>query len=212
MSECVSFTCDYTCGGYWSGCRAYSCVDMVPVTAIVDRVTITDTEGICTHTVTKINDYSGSWSDHGAILRDYHEYTNVAANEGNVVYDEHIKDLRDAINEERYRRYNSGFASYTGLNQKVWTADIATGTNISLAVSELSAAINEIQSGSVNIYPNSGEVVNSSHIDSVRKSIETLRKSCICDTDCGSNTVCACYCDCGCNYSDRKLKRNIRDI
>lgn len=210
MSTCTSFTCPSRCSGYWYGCRAYSCVDMPAVTPSAQRITISDTDGICTHIVTKINDYSGAWSDGGSALRNYQEASH-PANIYQTVYNEHIIDLRDAINEERLRRRNSGFVSYSGLNKETWSISVVS-ENLPAAISELSSSINEIQSGAVSVYPVVGQYIDSTHIDRVRKAIESLRKSCICDTDCGSNTVCSCYCNCGCNYSDVRLKRNIRNI
>jgi len=215
MPDCSSFTCTTTCAGYWSGCYTYSCIDFAPVTDVANRVTISDPDGLCGHSVTRLNEYSNVWSDYGSVLRNYFEYTTVPANKTQQVYNEHIQDLRDAINEERKRRLDSGMPQWAGLVKKVWTVDITTGgvDVIAAALTELTNTINsDIQAGSLAVTPNSGTKVLSSHIDTIRKKIEDFRKSCICDTDCGSNTTCACYCDCGCNYSDERLKRNIRSL
>lgn len=211
MANCTSFTCPSRCVGYWSGCRTYSCIDKAPVSPVANRYTIVDNNGICTHVVTRIHQHSSAWNSSGNTAnRQYYE-VSVPANTGQDVYNDHIIDLRDAINEERHRRRYSGVAAYAGLTKENFVQNV-TGNTISAAIGELSSAINDIQAGSSNVYPNFGDLVDGEHIDRIRKSIETLRKSCICDTDCGSNTTCACYCDCGCNYSDIRLKRNIRDI
>ncbi len=212
MPTCSSFTCSSVCKGYWSGCYSYSCINVAPVTPRGSWITITDDDGFCLHLATRINDYSGAWSDYGSSLRNYYEYTTSRADEGFIAYAQHIKDLRDAINEERRRRYLSGASQYSGLSKKTWTADITTNINAGV-IDELRDAINEIQSGSVGVDPSTGEVAESyPDVDRIRYKIEQYRKSCVCDTDCGSNSQCSCYCDCGCNYSDMRLKEDIRSL
>lgn len=212
MPDCASFVCTSTCAGFWAGCYIYSCINVAPVTAVGSQVTIL---GTCSHVVTRINEYNGSWSDYGGTLRNYYEATTVPADKGQLIYSQHVKDLRDAINEERYRRRFSGSPTWASLTKKTWTVDIVTGTPtvISDAIDEMRDAINEIQAGSSSVDPNTGNIVKENpDIDSLRIKIEQFRKSCVCDTDCGSNAVCACYCDCGCNYSDERLKRDIRSL
>lgn len=46
----------------------------------------------------------------------------------------------------------------------------------------------------------------------LRNRYDTLRQDCICNADCSCNAVCACHNDCGCNYSDERLKENIKFI
>lgn len=41
---------------------------------------------------------------------------------------------------------------------------------------------------------------------------DSMRTSCICNSDCSCNLVCACHNDCGCNYSDERLKENIEFV
>jgi hypothetical protein len=39
-----------------------------------------------------------------------------------------------------------------------------------------------------------------------------IRQNCICNSDCSCNNICSCHNDCGCNYSDPRLKTEIRPL
>ena len=58
----------------------------------------------------------------------------------------------------------------------------------------------------------SGNTVDASAWNSILSHYNTLRQDCICNSDCHCNTVCTCYGNCDCNYSDERLKENIKLI
>lgn len=55
-----------------------------------------------------------------------------------------------------------------------------------------------------------GAIVDDGNWISLRDKYNLLRQDCICNSDCACNNVCACHNDCGCNYSDERLKTNIK--
>ena len=55
-----------------------------------------------------------------------------------------------------------------------------------------------------------GQIIPASHWANIRARYDTVRTECICNSDCACNLVCACHNDCGCNYSDERLKENIK--
>ena len=61
--------------------------------------------------------------------------------------------------------------------------------------------------------PNSysdGTLVEDTHWSTLLTKYNTMRQDCICNSDCSCNAVCNCHNDCGCNYSDERLKENIK--
>ena len=46
----------------------------------------------------------------------------------------------------------------------------------------------------------------------VLASYNLIRQDCICNSDCSCNNVCACHNNCDCNYSDERLKENIKFV
>jgi hypothetical protein len=59
---------------------------------------------------------------------------------------------------------------------------------------------------------NTGTTIQDTHWTRLLSKYNTLRQDCICNSDCACNLVCACHNDCGCNYSDQRLKENIKFI
>jgi hypothetical protein len=62
---------------------------------------------------------------------------------------------------------------------------------------------------SPNSYAN-GELVEDTHWSVLLAKYNTMRQDCICNSDCACNAVCSCHGNCGCNYSDERLKENIK--
>lgn len=59
-------------------------------------------------------------------------------------------------------------------------------------------------------YYGDGALVDDGNWSSLLTKYNYLRQDCICNSDCACNLVCACHNDCGCNYSDIRLKQNIK--
>lgn len=61
--------------------------------------------------------------------------------------------------------------------------------------------------------PNSydaGNLIEDTHWSTLLTKYNTMRQDCICNSDCSCNAVCYCHNDCACNYSDKRLKENIK--
>jgi hypothetical protein len=123
-------------------------------------------------------------------------YTEIAlgseANQGLLSLNEHITDLRNSVDQERFER--RGLA-------KVWNGTpVNPGTLIDNShLLSLKSAINTMRFLVFDDYSEGGTAFPL-HIDNLRKAIENLRKECICNGNCGQHLVCACYNDCGCVY------------
>jgi hypothetical protein len=57
-----------------------------------------------------------------------------------------------------------------------------------------------------------GTKVQITHWTELKARYDVIRQDCICNSDCSCNNVCSCHNDCGCNYSDQRLKENIKFI
>ncbi len=144
-----------------------------------------------------------------------------------------IEDLRTKITDEltRYKTHltNSntinhfGGISYqaqTAINSSrlIYAADIngmesmVTATNnVNEPVGSNYAAYTNPADGTT--APNSysaGGGITASHWTTLRDKYNIMRQDCICNSDCTCNAVCNCHRDCGCNYSDERLKQNIK--
>jgi|LWDU01.1.fsa_nt_gi hypothetical protein len=69
------------------------------------------------------------------------------------------------------------------------------------------------------VYPRrevDGLTIQDTDWDNVAESVvvkyNIIRQNCICNSDCSCNAVCSCHNDCGCNYSDPRLKTEIRPL
>lgn len=228
MPTCRSYACNDKCNGYWSGCRNYGCVDYAPL-PIQD--TIADSDGVCGHTVTRICTSVTAWSywqedvgcsntsvytSRAGTLAQYKEVTaGSEADTGELSLDEHVEDLRTAINEERRRRGLAATGGLTDPGNFTWTpaGDLQGDTIDHTIISELVSNVNTIVAGWItDVEALEDDVISSYHIDRIRQRVEGLRKDCISYKVCAPNTVCSCYCHCNCHYSDERLKENIRSI
>lgn len=122
---------------------------------------------------------------------------------GDTIYDENIERLAGSINHERGRRGIADFPfdfPLTGSGEST-PGDLIYGNNATQEMfKDIKTAINQIASGYVTYTVVDGSPVPWASIRQARNRIDTLRASCICNSDCGGHLVCACYNDCGCYY------------
>ncbi len=134
-----------------------------------------------------------------------------------VVRDEHINELRTAINDEKARR---------GEVSETFTDTIAVGGVIKgLYVEELQATIEAMKSFTwVEAYTNlAGSTIKDEYFTELRTNVNTVEAECLCDCNyctcdcnyctCNCNYGCTCNCNhsctCNCAYSDERLKIEI---
>lgn len=126
---------------------------------------------------------------------------------------EMMNKMRAAIKSERDSRNNHSRFTVTDLDGvDVTTNDPVKATDLE----SLKTCINSMVSGgydntstTLNDIYAPGALIQQSHFDNIRTKITELGHDCICNSDCGNNSVCSCYNDCGCNYSDERLKQDI---
>jgi len=121
------------------------------------------------------------------------------------IKNEHINELREAIDTERVRR---GFGQY-------WNgADVGVGVKIEdTDASSLRAALAEVKSGltwtNINSIVENVTPVDETHIDEARANINIAEAECLCYCNyactCNCNYACTCNCNyactCNCNYA-----------
>lgn len=131
---------------------------------------------------------------------------------GYTVYDENMDRLAGSINDERIRRGISAYSfdNITGSNEGTGTIIYGLNSSNQERMLEIKNSINGISSGYVTYSIIDGTPLTWAQISEAKNKINALRATCICHSDCGGHLVCGCYGDCGCNYSDKRLKKNIR--
>jgi len=149
-------------------------------------------------------------------------FTDNPADSSDEIEDDHIDELRAAINLENTRRglgaigCGDATAGDTILDDE-WD-DMYTGIDTiddnpggSCSHSNLSWSYNP---------KNAGDAILVATINELRDNIDSLSTECICDCNwscpCNCNWSCPCNCNwtcpCNCNYSDEELKENIVPI
>lgn len=118
--------------------------------------------------------------DHSITARQSSAYTT-----STLVQNEHVNDMETMVYDGNITRER------VGVNYATLTA---VGTNSGITKSSYS----------------DGQTILASHWTTLKSRYDTLRQDCICNSDCSCNLVCACHNDCGCNYSDMRLKNNIK--
>jgi len=156
--------------------------------------------------------------------------TEFAVTSGRVTQAD-IEDLRSKINAEldRYKQHGSPFGpTFAGVANRQ-TGAFSTSTVISAAqINDLELMVqqtnnvNEPVGSTAAVYTDpadattpansysSGQIISTSHWIALRDKYNIMRQDCICNSDCTCNAVCNCHRDCGCNYSDERLKQNIK--
>jgi len=127
---------------------------------------------------------------------------------GITVLASHVNDLRLSIDDERTSR--RGFAD--DFPTSVDNDDIVEqqhAVDMKDSINEMIAAdpIGDPRTPVTNTYSN---LVSSGEVEILRDAINELRADCVCDSECGANSICTCHGDCGNNYSDRQLKKEIK--
>lgn len=153
-------------------------------------------------------------------------------------YTNHLKiALNNEINVRNSKRgYGVGAVSFTDATTSNYIAktNVETLTQLKSQLNAvinnwhyytgISKAVNQTTAGS---YPTGGgdglstpvledsytpgTKITAAHWTNIQNKILTLMKECLCNGDCGSNYWCGCHNNCDCNYSDSKLKENIKD-
>jgi len=146
-----------------------------------------------------------------------------------------IEDLRSKIDAElqRYQLHltNSGTINHFGVVSRLETSAYGTSTLISAShINNMETMVQGIlnvnepvgsnyavytnpadATGGNNVY-SAGSIATTTHWITLRDKYNVMRQDCICNSDCTCNAVCNCHNDCGCNYSDERLKQNIKFI
>lgn len=137
---------------------------------------------------------------------------------GGKVYEENIVALAASINDERQRRNGNvaddfPFDNIQGSDENPANGTLIYGNHTSQEMmKDIKTAINEISAGYVTYTITDGNKLTFAQINEARTKIDALRAACLCNSDCGGHLVCPCHGDCGCNYSDERLKRDIRSL
>jgi len=121
-------------------------------------------------------------ADHAHTLRQGTAYTS-----STVMDNAHINDMEQMVydGENRKERVGTSYASVAGAT--TWGDK------------------------SISSYTD-GTTIAASHWTTLKGRYDNLRTDCICNSDCSCNNVCSCHNDCGCNYSDIRLKENIKPL
>jgi hypothetical protein len=130
---------------------------------------------------------------------------------GNDVKNENMDRLAASINDERQRRYDFGFTALTQFPFSTITGTDNDGplegvliygnsaANLKERMQEIKRAINQISSGYVTYDVSTNKRIKSAQITEAYDKIEYLRSECMCNGDCGPNTICPCHANCTCN-------------
>jgi hypothetical protein len=144
-----------------------------------------------------------------------------------------IEELRVKIRDEltRYKAHttNSGTVNQFGGLALRQAAAYTTNTPVSAAhindmelMTQQTINVTEPIGSNYQVYVNPADattpantyigntVVTATHWATLRDKYNIMRQDCICNSDCTCNAVCNCHRDCGCNYSDERLKQNIK--
>ena len=145
-----------------------------------------------------------------------------------TIHDENVERLRASINDERVRR-----SLYPGWSYPAWTfsptltgsdeggTSVIIGQDASAtneALRQCKDAINNMSAGLITVSFNDGSDVRSYHLRQMRDRLDNLRAECLCNGNCASRTYCSCKGDCGCDYScsfnwsDERVKYDIKAI
>jgi len=134
-------------------------------------------------------------------------YTDFPAGVGYKIYDQTLDSLTASVNDERARRLMGAytFRDIKGTDGGLVLPDpdgVIYGQDAGGAtIQQLKDAINEIRVNAISFSIIDGNPITYSQINTIKTVIDGLRAECICNTDCGGNTVCACYGYCArCSY------------
>jgi hypothetical protein len=126
---------------------------------------------------------------------------------GRVIDSFSLDDLRVKIMQEidRYNVWQS--QNRQPLYSKFDPGALSVGRTIAAShVNNLAATLGITGQGGTNL------TILATDWKQVWDRYNAVRQDCICNSDCSCNNVCACHNDCGCNYSDVRLKENVKFI
>jgi len=121
----------------------------------------------------------------------------------------HVNDLRISIDNERTTRRGKSADFPTSVDTDD-TVDASHADDMKDSINEMVVMAGDSVTAQVTDTYVIGDVIEASDINNLRSKINELRADCVCDSDCGANAVCTCHGDCECNYSDKRLKQNIK--
>lgn len=135
--------------------------------------------------------------------------TNFGADpvKGDVSFASHVNDLRISIDDERTTRRGlaDDFPSSVDSDNEIEEQHMV---DMKDSINEMVAQTGD--STTVVITDTFSNLVSASEVTNLRDKINELREDCVCDSECGANSVCVCHGDCGNNYSDKRLKKEIK--
>lgn len=134
---------------------------------------------------------------------------------GNTISNSDVAALKAAIDAEvaRYRQH----AKFTSFSAS--SAVVGSGVPIATThVNNFEAVVKNINdvsdggssAGTILAQYTVGNSINATNWSGLKAKYDIMRQDCICNSDCSCNAVCTCHNDCGCNYSDKRLKENIK--
>lgn len=114
-----------------------------------------------------------------------------------------IENLRANIRDE-LARWDLKYDGYTYYQSSAYYSGLGIDD---VQADQLDNMIGQVIGGASD-YPEGG-LVEDTNWTNIRDRYNTMRTSCICNSDCACNLVCSCHNNCDCNYSDERLKENI---
>ena len=149
-------------------------------------------------------DYNGSGT---AVTPGCSSFATFPTGAGHDINDENMDRLAGSINDERERRRVKGyplltpfvFDNITGEDEGTGTIVYGANAGYQEQMRDIKTAINQISAGYVTYSANDGQLVPYTSVNEAKNKINALRAACLCNSDCGANSICACYGDCTCN-------------
>lgn len=198
---CAGFNCsshnigNSQCSGHRPPCPSNGTI--IPNVTVGSVITQAACDALRTQVVAQINAWN-SWLTSSQNAPNPSGYTvyNPTINQLAVIRAQHILDLNNDL--EQVRNYSAVGGKNPGVPGMPTTSrTVTTGSYVS-------------QPGQGGIVVN--DRIEAAEWNAIINSYNVIRQNCICNSDCHCNAVCACFNNCGCNYSDERLKENIKFI
>ena len=159
------------------------------------------------HTCTNHNTGTSTCSNHRGACASNRPISWVA-NPGEIMTAARIEEARVDIRNE-VSRWNQ----HSNYNMTLYqSGSISAGQVITNEVfNNLDNMVGQMY-GSYIANIGNGALIDDSHWDTLLARYDAVRDNCICNSDCSCNSICSCYGNCGCNYSDERLKYDIKPI
>jgi len=171
-----------TCAGHRAACSTNRAITLSAEYTVGGKITAADINTLRSNIRAELDRYD----DHRSFAG------NVTLREG-TVYNTDTKIDNDQINNmERMVR------DVLNVTEPVGTSYARLSDPVNLTTAAVTLA--------------EGTQVTKAHWDDLKARYDTIRQDCICNSDCSCNLVCSCHNNCGCNYSDERLKENIKFV